>query len=826
MIYRQSLSVAPKRAPLSGIAPVQHNVNLGDMIGSASGKENIPPNTYQPHIESEGKRLSKKSPPVPTQANDSHLAGLSLPAKRSSVYKQSTTTSQTKVAAIKKRPISDIKEDNRKFKVPVTKDLRPMVKTRDRIFDKHAGSQTSSPNCLTRQVPAKLNIPSVHSSVGANLPRYPVLPEDLDQPQLYEDNWLSHQETALTQLVNGVFQQAEHSLHLPRDNSASLRGKLVTLYRDPAVATLHKRLKASLLYGALSLPKDAPGPTRLIEDIGLRRQFLDLWLQSYDLDALRAAVEVVVGRVIAPMSRDATTIAQSLGSNSGTSESPKAKELRRFLLTFLVHHEDAVNVPTQQIKILSTQISGEESTFKVGTPEWHWQKTVLQGFMVIYLLDNAKSSGIISDCLFQHTSIRKSSLSFLQAFARMVIPSVGDITRPLGHLDYRPMHVQHPLEEYIYRIDNIAVDLRNGVLLTRFVELLLYPSLSSSSRQDCALSLSLPDGETLYSATDNERNDSWILSQHLKFPCLGRTPKLHNVQIALSALASVHDKLTSSAIENITASDIVDGHREKTLSLLWALVNRWGMSLLIDWDELKKETCRFTPEPPTEHHNDGGDCQSEADMLTSWAAAICAPHGLHITNLTTSFSGGAALGIIVHAYADYLPASKRSAPSRSGHHVAHSSSDSAWSVAATLKALNCSTAFVSLFTSIASPIPSRTTIISLLAFLASRLLPLARAHRAAQRIQRVWRLRLLRRNVSRRVACMVLAAQCAEVVRCKERIVDAAVVLQRGWRRVLDRRIRGLETDVVCFQAVARAWAVRRVLVAGAGARGRVRGGW
>jgi abnormal spindle-like microcephaly-associated protein len=75
---------------------------------------------------------------------------------------------------------------------------------------------------------------------------------------------------------------------------------------------------------------------------------------------------------------------------------------------------------------------------------------------------------------------------------------------------------------------------------------------------------------------------------------------------------------------------------------------------------------------------------------------------------------------------------------------------------------------------------------------------------------------------------MKTAADCAAVAAKKQREVDAAVVLQRAWRNVLDRRIECLERDVLGFQALVRGWGVRRATagVLGAGDGRRVMGGW
>jgi len=79
-----------------------------------------------------------------------------------------------------------------------------------------------------------------------------------------------------------------------------------------------------------------------------------------------------------------------------------------------------------------------------------------------------------------------------------------------------------------------------------------------------------------------------------------------------------------------------------------------------------------------------------------------------------------------------------------------------------------------------------------------------------------------------------LAAECVVVVRAREKVVASAMVMQRAWRGVLAARIKRLEGDILAFQSVARAWALRRALVGSLPglAKGsivgeqRVRGGW
>ncbi|CAD0106954.1 unnamed protein product [Aureobasidium uvarum] len=821
MRQAQKMASASRRDALRPLAPSQPNISHS-VMGTGGGKENMLPGALLSRNGKGEKSLIKptsKAAPLGTSKSQSSLGQATLgSAKTSSVKKRSAPelkdAPKPKVQARALHERSNVRNEvmprsgnldpfSRDFKhkpfapskqVNKSSTIRPVSST---IMSKDVGPPSST-------VPSReVCLPNVKRSVFLAASRYPVLSDDLGQPELYEDNWLQNQEVALTQLVNVVFQQAEESPTV--QCVAAIRSKMLDLYHDASVATLHQRLKASLSCGALSMPKEAPHSPKLRDDIGLRRQFFDLFGNAYNPAVLQAAAEVVVGRVIAPA-------ANNTQAKLGASSSTGVKEWKRFCSTFFVEHEDSA-------ELFNTHKSSEDSATQPGTAEWFWQRTVLRGLMLIHLLDQVKTTGSLPTCLFQASSPHKSSISVLREFAKLMVPSVGDISRPLGHLGYSVCHSQEPLEEYTYRIDNLAVDLRDGVLLTHFVELLLYPSRSLDDRSDRTITLELPDGAILTSFLDTHTTTR-ILSQHLKFPCISKAQKMHNVQVALSALAGARG-LAGTAIETIKAEDVVNGHREKTLSLLWALVSRWGLGYLVSWEELKKETLHFSKcstQPVGINYalNEAQpDANEQGPLLKEWAASVCQQHKVIVTNLTTSFADGRALAAIISTYADYVPATMKKSSSK-------------MSTADRLRSLGCSEAFIVLFASQATTIPSRSNTIALLAFLASRLLPLARTHRAACTIQTAYRLRLARRAISLRIQKMKAATDCAAVAANKQREVEAAVILQRAWRAVLDRRIECLERDVMAFQSLTRGWGVRRATagVLGNGSGRRIMGGW
>jgi abnormal spindle-like microcephaly-associated protein len=420
----------------------------------------------------------------------------------------------------------------------------------------------------------------------------------------------------------------------------------------------------------------------------------------------------------------------------------------------------------------------------------------------------------------------------------MLLPSHGDITRPLSHLNYKVEHDQYPLQEYTYQIDNIAIDLRDGIALTRLVELLLYPSTALTMQQEDTVTLNLPSGELLNSSLDSSHKDTWVLSQHLKYPAIGRPQKVYNVQIALAALSHVPG-MPSAAVSGIRAEDIVDGHREKTLSLLWSLVGKCGLGSLVDWPQLVKETDRFRNQWYRARDSYEGrvlDSEDEEDettelhgmayhkrLLLSWSRSIARLHGLRVANLTTSFADPKVLEVIVDTYLPSNLTTSAEGNERLG-------------LAAKLKVVGCSTSFIALFTpqhTTARSIPSRDFTLLTLSFLASRLLPLARTHRAASTIQSAFRRFLLRRQISTRIQAMKIAHDCAVVAQARQEMVDAATVIQRRWKAIQDTRHKQLESDVLAFQALARGWAIRRWVrritagrVGGKEKVRRVRGGW
>lgn len=102
--------------------------------------------------------------------------------------------------------------------------------------------------------------------------------------------------------------------------------------------------------------------------------------------------------------------------------------------------------------------------------------------------------------------------------------------------------------------------------------------------------------------------------------------------------------------------------------------------------------------------------------------------------------------------------------------------------------------------------PSPKLVVAGLAYLCSRLAQPAIQVRAAMTIQRAYRESVFRANVQRRIRHLALARECVETVNRK----NAAVVIQRAYRRFLHIRIQKLLDSITAIQTLGRAHLVRR----------------
>lgn len=305
---------------------------------------------------------------------------------------------------------------------------------------------------------------------------------------------------------------------------------------------------------------------------------------------------------------------------------------------------------------------------------------------------------------------------------------------------------------------------------------------------------------------------------------------MYNVQIALSALHGV--KGIEHVLERLRAEDVVDGHREKSIKLLWGLVGKLGLATLVDFEDLKREIRRFQSRVVIgeEENGDERDClRYQMSLLYAWACAIAARHGINVSNLTTCFADGVIFGKIAEEYSRYLPYSPSQSLSSSSTTLNSSSKASTRGALDTqLGNISCSTSFASLFSpGQASKVFDKGFTIAALAFLASRLLGMSKRGRTGDTIWGAW-VRCQNRILTRR-KCVLrnLARDCAMVVQTKEKVEKAAVILQgsvRIWlmKREERKRLEGewtrkleeaeVKQTMLDLKSRIRGWAARKRL--------------
>ncbi|KAK9496711.1 hypothetical protein O3M35_013008 [Rhynocoris fuscipes] len=164
---------------------------------------------------------------------------------------------------------------------------------------------------------------------------------------------------------------------------------------------------------------------------------------------------------------------------------------------------------------------------------------VFKFLTLVFFLDQAKTERLIpyDPCLFQKSALIKESEGILNEFIKDFIKCVGAQKRTLASVGYCLKHKQTYLDEFDFSLLSFQ-DLRDGIRLARAMEIIL--------KKNC-------------------------LSPQLRTPAVSRLQKVHNVKVTLETLRNEGFIIT----EDITANDIVDGHKEKIMSLLWQILHRF-----------------------------------------------------------------------------------------------------------------------------------------------------------------------------------------------------------------------------------------------------------
>jgi len=305
--------------------------------------------------------------------------------------------------------------------------------------------------------------------------------------------------------------------------------------------------------------------------------------------------------------------------------------------------------------------------------------------LLVLLLDRAQSKRNHPKApkLFIIESSVKSTKVLAENLLTASCYGEGDIMRNLQKAGFVLSYEQTPISEYDFTVKNLAIDLRDGVRLCQLIQTL---------EKDVTF------------ASINKKSQSVIehhsLLSECTFPAKTRDDKLKNVRLALNAAKDVCNVTLPGAWSRISPADIVDGVREATCGILWAMMTHYTSgcgSAVLPRNMLAKEILNKNGKLPNtsildrevkqlslkamrsgnnaiavaSRPNGMPRCGTEA-LLLAWAKACCAKvsircnattspsvYTIQCTNLGSDFADGRVLLAILRTYAPGLTGSRR-----------------------------------------------------------------------------------------------------------------------------------------------------------------------
>lgn len=257
--------------------------------------------------------------------------------------------------------------------------------------------------------------------------------------------------------------------------------------------------------------------------------------------------------------------------------------------------------------------------------------TLFKFLSLVWLVEQFKSAQLLGTRLFQVDSIIKNNKDVVIQFCKDYMAGEGDVLRHLGLIGYRLKFEQSYMDEFDYGVSNIAVDLRDGVRIARVADI-----------------LKAKQGITSVSAVSQ-----------LRVPAVSRLQKIHNLEVSLRSLSQdLH-----IPIAEVTAKDLADGSRSKTLLLLWKIVLMSEIPSVLSFKALAAEISevqrRNTLQGFAAPQDSSMDLSDDSiqyfqspllGVLLRWCQAVCTGYGLSVPNFTSAFSDGRVLCALINYY--------------------------------------------------------------------------------------------------------------------------------------------------------------------------------
>ncbi|KAF1781112.1 Abnormal spindle-like microcephaly-associated protein [Phytophthora cactorum] len=462
--------------------------------------------------------------------------------------------------------------------------------------------------------------------------------------EVYDDNWMAKQTQGFTKWINYVLLDGTAQRlggHDAQDNDegqtigvkrrfdfSSLRvlaqkrmeskwaQAAVDLYHSPSMDDILFNLQDEIGNKGLLFRADRP----VYADVGLQEDLISL-LNNYHPVWLCLGLYAVLGNQV--MRQEKCSLRAIFRTT--------ARVLRRIILKHLVK-DSHVAQNYRLVKNLMTPMDGSTADRNDGGNAFTNTKKNINGREYF-------------DSLTQ---------SFMLKFFMLTLSGERRSHRQAPEASGIPLkHEQTPLDEIDLEVKNLETDLRDGVRLAKLMEALTTAPVPAQQSRT----------ERLYLTKG--------LSTFLRVPALSRLQKVHNVEICLHFL---RDKCGASVLDNLksrqqqrrqeewscacvfvwicwlkeqsgredggkSSQGHVNGHREKTLALLWKLISCFQLQSLVDAQTMRREIDNvakrmsfsakdfFDNQQQSEPliHTDEHECYT---LLLEWCRAVCANYNV------------------------------------------------------------------------------------------------------------------------------------------------------------------------------------------------------